>query len=540
MKRILLSILIVVLLIISGSLSEIKACTSILVSKGASKGNSVIITYSCDGEFLPHLQYKPAQDYAPGEFYEIHSWSGEIFKINQVSHTYAVVGLMNEYQLSIGETTFDGRKELRNPEGKLHYWTLMNLALERAKTAKDAIKVIADLVDEYGYASTGETISIADTDEAWVMEIIGTGPGGKGAVWVARRIPDGYICAHANMSRIGEFPMNDPENCLYSKNVISFAIEKGYYNPDSGKPFRFYEVYDPRSPGKLRYCASRVWSILRRSAPSQNFSSDFHRGVINAEPYPLWIKPDDKLSVQDVMALMRDHYEGTLFDMTKGVDAGPFSSPNRWRPVTWEVDSVKYGWERPISTQQTGFSFVSQARSWLPDAVGGLIWYGMDDTYTTCYVPLYCGITQVPEPFTVGNISEFSWNSAWWVFNFVANIANLKYSYMIKDIKKVQRELEEKFFVLQPLIEKTAAALSESNPELMKKYLTDYSVTQGEQTVQRWKQLGEELLTKYNDGYVKDEKGRPRGVGYPEEWLRNVNKLRGDQFKLPVWEEKEE
>jgi len=447
---------------------------------------------------------------------------------------------MNEYQLSIGETTFDGREELRNPEGKLHYWTLMNLALERAKTAKDAIKVIADLVDEYGYASTGETISIADTDEAWVMEIIGTGAGGKGAVWVARRIPDGYICAHANMSRIGEFPLNDPDNCLYSKNVISFAISKGYYNPDSDKPFRFCKAYDPRSPGKLRYCASRVWSIFRRSAPSQNFSSDFQRGVIDAEPYPLWIKPDNKLSMQNVMALMRDHYEGTPFDMTKGVDAGPFSSPNRWRPVTWEVDSMKYGWERPISTQQTGFSFVSQARSWLPDAVGGVIWYGMDDTYSTCYVPLYCGITQVPESFTVGNIREFSWNSAWWVFNFVANIANLKYSFMIRDIQKVQSELEENFFVLQPLIDKTAAALSESSPELMKKYLTDYSVTQGEQTVQRWKQLGEELLTKYNDGYVKDEKGRPRGVGYPEEWLRDVNKLRGDHFKLPVWEKKEE
>lgn len=540
MRRILLSFLTITFLSASVTLTNAKACTSIIVSKGASKDNSVIITYSCDGEFLPHLQYRPAQDYDPDEFYEIRSRSGESYKIKQVSHTYAVVGLMNEYQLSIGETTFTGRRELQNPEGKLNYWTLMNLALERSKTAREAIKVITGLVDEYGYASTGETISIADKEEAWIMEIIGTGEGGEGAVWVALRIPDGYICAHANMSRIGEFPLDDPENCLYSENVISFAIEKGYYNPDSGKPFRFSEAYDPRSPEKLRYCATRVWSIFRRSTPSTKFSPDFHRGVKDADPYPLWIKPDEKLSVKDVMSLMRDHYEGTRFDMTEGVDAGPFNTPNRWRPVTWEIDSVKYGWERPISTQQTAFSFVSESRSWLPDAVGGVLWYGMDDTYTTCYIPLYCGITNVPESFTVGNLREFSWNSAWWVFNFVANIANLKYSYMIKDIQKVQHELEQNFFELQPLVDRTAAELSSSNPELMKKYLTDYSVAQGEQTVQRWIQLGEELLTKYNDGYVKNERGRPNGVGYPEKWLKYVNKLRGDHFKIPVWDNEEE
>jgi len=515
-----------------------KGCTNILVSKGASKDGSVIITYSCDGEFLPHLKYTPAADHKEDEFIKIRDRDGNIHKIPQVPHTYAVVGLMNEFQLAIGETTFDGREDLRNPKGLFHYWTLMNLALQRAKTAREAIKVITDLVDKYGYASTGETFSIADPNEVWIMEMIGPGPGGRGAEWVALRVPEGYMCAHANMSRIGEFPLNDPENCMYSKNVISFAKKKGFYDPKSGKPFKFCEAYDPVKPEKLLYCASRVWSIFRRSAPSQRFSSDFARAVKGAKRYPLFIKPDSKLSVKDVMALMRDHYEGTPFDMTKGVDAGPFGTPNRWRPITWKVDSVQYAWERPISTQQTGFSFVSQSRSFLPDPVGGVIWYGMDDTYTTCYIPLYCQITAVPESFTLGNIRKFSFDSAWWVFNFVANIANLKYSYMIKDIQKVQQELENNFFDLQPAIEQTAMNLSKTDPELMKKFLTDYSVMHGEEVVRRWEQLGKDLLTKYNDGYVKSGRGWPKSVGYPEQWLREVVKSRGNSCKVPVWGEK--
>jgi len=511
------------------------ACTNIIVSKGATKDGSVIVTYSCDGEFLPHLRYTPAQDHKPGDFYVVRRRDGQEVKIPQPPHTYAVVGLMNEYQLAIGETTTTGREELRNPDGALHYWTLMQLALQRAKTAREAIKVMTDLVDKYGYASTAEAFSIADPNEAWLMEMIGTGPGGKGAVWVAMRVPDGYMTCHANMSRIGEFPLDDPENCLYSKNVISFAIEKGYYDPNSGQPFKFNLAYCPPNPEDLRYCATRVWSILRRSAPSLHLSPDFHRGVKGAKPYPLWVKPDKKLSVQDVMALMRDHYEGTEFDMTKGVDAGPFGSPNRWRPIDWKVDSVKYCWERPISTQQTGYSFISQSRSWLPNPIGGVYWYGVDDTYTTCYVPLYCGINDVPQSFTVGDIRHFSWDSAWWVFNFVANYANLKYSYMIKDILKVQKELEDKAFELQPIIEKTAVELAKANPDLLTDYLTNYCISHAENVVKRWRELGEFLLTKYNDGYVKDDKGRPKEVGYPESWLRDVIRLRPEQFKLPEW-----
>ena len=536
MKKNVLFMVLVLMVVSVGTLRKSMACTSILISKGASKDGSVMITYSCDGEFLAHLSYIPAMDHSPGEFIEIKGWNGKLRgKIKQVAHTYAVVGLMNEYQLAIGETTFDGREELQNPKGLLHYWTLMNLALQRAKSAREAIRVMADLVEEYGYASTGESFSIADPNEVWIMEIIGTGPGGKGAVWVARRIPDGYICAHANMSRIGEFPKDDPDNCLYSKNVISFAIKKGYYDPKSGRPFSFRDAYDPVTPAKLRYCAARVWSIFRRSAPSMNLSPDFQRGVEGADPYPLWIKPDRKLSLKDVMNLMRDHYEGTPFDMTKGMEAGPFGTPNRWRPLTWEIDSVEYVWERPISTQQTAFSFVSQSRPWLADPVGGVFWYGMDDTYTTCYVPLYCGITEIPESYTIGSLGKFSWDSAWWVFNFVANIANLKYSYMIKDIQNVQEELEGNLIALQPVIDRVALQLYESDIELMKRFLTDYSVTHAERVVKRWKQLGEFLLTKYNDGYVKDEKGRPRSVGYPEEWLRDILKVRGNHFKLPVW-----
>jgi dipeptidase len=537
-QKIIFPLILLFLSLLVGSQWAADNCSSFLVTKGASKDGSVMITYSCDGEFLPHLEYIPAQDHKPDSTIEIRGRDGKIRgEVKQVPHTYAVVGLMNEYQLAIGETTFGGRRELRNPDGLLHYFFLMRLALQRAKTAREAIKVVASLVEEYGYASTGESFSIADPDEAWIMEMIGPGPGGKGAHWVALRIPDGYISAHANMSRIGEFPLDDPENCMYSENVISFAEQKGYYTKESGKPFSFRYAYDPPQPSSLRTCAARVWSMFRRSAPSLNLSPDFQRGVKGATPYPLWIKPDQKLSLHDVMNIMRDHYEGTEFDMTKGIDAGPFGCPIRFRGLTWEVDDVKYSWERPISTQQTGFSFVSQSRGWLPDAIGGVYWYGVDDTYTTCYIPLYCSIQDLPEPFTVGDLQKFSWDSAWWVFNFVANYANLKYSSMVKDIQAVQKALEGQFLSLQPVIEKTALDLYKTDPKLMVQFLTNYSVSQGEMVVKRWIELGEHLMTKYNDGYVKDERGRPREMGYPSEWLKEVLKSKPEQFKLPDWGE---
>ena len=513
------------------------ACTNILVSKGASADGSVIITYACDGRFHPRMRRMDAADHEFGSELEITDWSGKVRGvIPQVPHTYAVVGLMNEHQLAISETTTTGREELENPDGLLHYWDLMQLALQRARTAREAIDVMAGLVAAHGYRSTAESFSIADPEEVWLMEMVGTGPGGEGAVWVALRVPDGAISAYANGLRVREFPLDDPENCRYSPNVISFAVERGYFDPSAGRPFSFADAYDVPTVQSRRYTATRVWSIFRRAAPSLELAADYHRGVPGAEPYPLWITPDRKLSVADVMALMRDHYEGTPYDMTKGLDAGPFGTPNRWRPMTWEVDGTTYSWERPISTQQTGFSFVSQSRSWLPDPIGGVYWYGLDDTYTTVYVPLYAGTTRLPESFTVGRLDRFSWDSAWWVFNFVANIANLKYSYMIEDIQAVQQELEQRFFAMQPVVEKTALTLAETDPKLLQDYLTQYSVGQAEEAVRRWRELGEALLTTYNDGYVAG-KGEEVERGYPESWLREVLRARPDQFVLEQPEE---
>ncbi len=512
--------------------SQSQACTNILVTKGASKDGSVIITYSCDGEFVPHPRIIPAADHQPNDSLQF-KLGDKIVKIPQPPHTYKVVDLMNEYQLVIGETTFSGRKELINPQGLFHYWTLMRLALQRAKTAREAIRVITGLVEKYGYRSSGESISIADPNEAWILEIIGPGPGGHSAEWVAVKIPDGYISCHANKARIGTFPLNDPDNCLYSKNVISFAIKKGYYNPKSGQPFRFNEAYCPDTPRNRRYSDMRVWSIFRRAAPSKHFSADYARGDQNAKPYPLWIKPDHKLSVADVFALMRDHYEGTPYDMTKGIDAGPFGAPDRWRPISWNVDSMEYAWERPISTQQTGFSFISQSRSWLPNGIGGLLWYGLDNTYTSCYMPVYCSAERFAAPLETGTLRQFSWDSAWWVFNLVANYANLKYSYMIRDIKKVQAELENKFLTTQPDVEKKALELAKLNPQKMISYLTDYTLACQNKVFNRWKKLAVFLITKYNDGYVQDRPGHPTERGYPQSWLRQVVKEKGNQLRLP-------
>ncbi len=513
---------------------ELPACTNILVTKGASADGSTMITYACDGRFHPHLRRSDAEDHEPGTELEIREWGGKLRgAIPEAEHTYAVVGLMNEHQLTISETTTTGREELQNPEGLIHYWDLMKLALKRARTAREAIEVMTSLVEEFGYRSTAESFSIADPNEVWLMEMIGKGPERKGAIWVARRIPDGYISAYANGIRIRQFPMDDPANCLFAPDVVDFAVEMGFWAADDTRPFTFAEAYDAPTVQSRRHTASRVWSTFRRAAPSLEDSLDpaYHRGDPQAEPYPLWIKPDQKLSTEDVMALMRDHYEGTPWDMTQGLDAGPYATPNRWRPMTWEVGGEKHSWERPISTQQTGFSFVSQSRSWLPDAIGGVYWYGLDDTWTTCYVPLYAGITALPESFTVGSLGAFSWDSAWWVFNFVANIANLKFSHMAPEILALQQELEGEFFQMQPVIEKAALELMETNPDLALRFLTDYSVNHAEGVVHRWKALGEHLLMKYNDGYINEKDGDPER-GYPGTWLEEVVRSRPEQFQL--------
>jgi dipeptidase len=507
-------------------------CTNLLVTKGASADGSAFLVYTNDGEWLYQLTNKAAADHQPGDSLEFPAGkNGKPGKISQVPHTFAVIGFqMNEHQLAVGETTFTGREELWNHSKYLQYWHLMSLALERAKSAREAILVITSLVEEYGYGSEGESFSLVDPNEAWILEMVGTGDGGEGAVWVAVKIPDGNISAHANMARIGEFPLDDPENCMYSKNVISFAIEKGYYKNESGEPFRFNEVYNPPSPDRLKYCESRVWSLFRRAAPSLNLSPDYCRGVEGAERYPLWIKPDKKIALADVMSLVRDHYEGTPYDMTQGLDAGPFGSPNRWRPLSWEdANKDKYSWERPVSSINTAFSYIGQMRSWLPDEVGGICWFGVDDTYFTCWVPIYVGNTSIPEPFTKGDINKYSRDAMWWAFNFVSNFANLKYLYMIKDIQKVQSELESRMIGEQDSITKSALEMPKNERIEM---LTAYSAKWGEKVHQSWLDLGDMLITKYNDGYVKDEKGAIREVGYPEEWKNEMNRIYPEKFKI--------
>ncbi len=511
----------------------INACTSIVVTKGASADGSVINSYLCDGEFLSRLRIIPAATHKPGEVQEIKDFRGNVIaRIPYPPRTYHVVGLMNEYQLSIGETTFGGREELGKYKGGLHYFNLIILTLQRAKTAREAIKTIASLANTYGYSGPGETFSIADKNEVWIMEFIGKGADEKGIVWVARRVPDGHISVHANQARIREIDFDDPENFMYSKDVVSFAVKKGYYDPKSGKPFSFADVYDPPDAEKLRFCARRVWRVLSRVAPGLKLSPAYSSAVKGAKPYPFSVRPEKKLSVRDVMALLRDHYEGTSFDMRKGIDAGPFHCPYRWRPLTWKLDGKTYGWQRPVSVQQTSFSFISQARAWLPDAIGGVYWYSPDDTYTNCYVPFYVSIIEIPERYGKGDIRRFSWDSAWWIFNVVANLAYMRYDDMVKDIQKVQKAFEEEFFAMQPAVEKIALELYKKDPEFAVKFLTQYSVSAGNRVLDRWIKLWEELVTKYNDGYVKDEKGRPKAKGYPEDWLRKVIKENERKFLI--------
>lgn len=500
----------------------LNGCTNVLVTKGASKDGSTLVSYSCDGEFHPRPGITPAADYKAGEMMEIMSWDGPKGKIPQVSHTYKVVGLMNEFQLGLSETTFGGREELINPDGMFQYYPLMRITLQRAKTAREAIDVMTSLVEEYGYGSEGESISIADKEEVWLLEIVGTRKGGKGAIWVAVRIPDGMVCAHANMSRIREFPLNDPENCRYSKNVISFAVENGFYNPKSGKPFSFSEAYNPPTEEQLRYAERRVWSIFRRVSPSLNFSADFSSNKKGAKPYPLFIKPDKPLDVRDVIALHRDHYEGTPFDMTKDFTAGPFGAPDRWRPMKWTVNGKKYSWERPIATQQAGFVHVNQCRSHIPDEVGGVYWYGLDNPYTNFFTPFYTSISQFPESYVTGTLKQFTRESAWWAVNFVANYANLRWSSMYPEIQKVQKETEDQIFALQPAVEAAALELHKAgNTALISAYLNQYCVSTAETAVRKWWKLADFLVTKYNDGYIQDEKHNPQEIGYPEEWLKN-------------------
>jgi dipeptidase len=517
------------------------SCTNFIVTAGASTDGSVMITYNADaGGFMEPFYYMQAADHESGTMVDIYEWDTGKFlgQIAQVPHTYKVVGNINEHQVAIGETTYTGRPELQDTTAIMDYGSLMYIALQRAKTAREAIKVMTDLVAEYGYYSTGESFSVADAKEAWIFEIHPKGVGNKGAVWVAVRIPDGYVSAHANFARISTFPLNDKENCLYSEDVIDFAIEKGYYDPDKDGDFSFTAAYCPPDPGGMLYCEGRVWTLFTKAAPSLDLSPDYWRAVKDAEPYPLYIKPDKKLSVKDVITFMRDHFEGTPWDMTKGLAAGPFGCPYRWKGLQWKVegDTTQYGWGRPISTQQTAFAFCTQSRDHLPREVGGIMWYGVDDNYSNVYMPLYCSMTSAPKSYSFGSIREFDMNSAFWVFNLVANLAYTKYEYAIKDIQEVQSALENKFYDYQPVIEEAAMELGKKDKELMVQFLTDYSISQAEMTVDIWRDLWKRMVVKYNDGYINDvnvANGRhPKSSSYGDYYLRQVLKERPNMYKV--------
>ena len=479
-----------ILLFVASSLSLFSqdlgdACTNIIITKGATESGSVHITYTCDAPFLSHLEQIPAKDHSDTSYILPDEIRGNV-SVKQVAHTYSILGSnglghMNEHQLSIGESTFGGRKGLMNKEG-LHYSDLMTLVLQRTTTAIDAVKLIGKLANEYGYRSPGESFSIGDKNEAWILEVIGKGEI-KGAVWVAIRIPDGYVSCHANQSRITEFDLNDPENCLYSEDVISFAEEKGFYTKQDGE-FNFSDAYDPADTKKKNRCAMRVWSILSRTAPSLALSSDYHRDVENAERYPLYVKPDIKLETNDVFKLFRDHYENTEFDLTKGDSVGTFNP-------------YESGKEHSLSTPITAFSIVTQSRSHLPDDIGGVLWYSPDNSYFSCRTPIYCNTSEVTEAYSIGKRSEFSWDSAWWTMNFVSNFVYVKYAKMVPDIQKEQHDIEASFLLLQPSVEKTALDLHNKDKELARQYLTQYTVNSGETVMRKWKKLGKQLLSEY-------------------------------------------
>ncbi|MFT4513607.1 MAG: dipeptidase [Planctomycetota bacterium] len=511
------------------------ACTSIMVSRGASTDGSVMITYSADAAFMPKLLHHQGGKHKEGELVDLVAWENDRVRgqFRQVAETYSVVGLINDRQVALGETTTGGRRELRNPDGLLDYDGLMWLTLQRSATAREAIATIDSLCKEYGYGSGGETIAIADKNEAWVLEIIGRGKGQMGALWVAARVPEGSISVSANMARIGEFPTDDPDNWLFAKDVVDFAVAKGFYDPAAGKPFSWRDAYHPNPKAtSKRACATRVWSVLRRASPSSNLSPDFHRGVAGAKHYPLFVKVDAKLSVRDVMGLMRDHYEGTPYDMTKGVSAGPFASPLRCRGLRFEVDGTQYAWERPIATQQAGFVMLAQCRAWLPDPVGGVYWFTPDDPYTSCFIPLYCGMSRLPEPYTTGTYGEFSFESAWWVSNVVSNLTYDKWSRVVPDVLAAQAENEQRFVAMMPAIDAAAAAMLKSNPEHARRFLTDWSVAAADRLFEDWRKLAGTIIAKHVDGYVRDG-GRSRGVGYSEDWLRKVVSEQGQMLQLP-------
>ena len=518
------------------------ACTNFVVGKDASVDGSTMISYAADSYALyGYLHFAPAADYAEGDVREVKDWdTGKpLCSIPQVSHTYNVVGNMNEHQLTIGETTWGGRPELEIGEG-IDYGSLIYIALERCKTAREAIKCMTDLVAEYGYASSGETFSIADPNEVWLMELIGKGKVEKGAVWVATRVPDDCIAAHANQARFTTINFKDKENWMWSKDVVSFARKQGYFE-GKDKDFNFQEAYAPYDFSGLYVCEARVWSFFRKFSDDMDKYFDFASGKTFVETggkdagerMPLYIKPNHKVSAQELKDCMRDQYEGTPLDITQGPDAGPWNSKLRYGSLGFQYDSVQYWFERPIATQQTAWSFVAQMRGYESAKAGGIFWFGVDDAASTVYVPIYSTITEVPNCFAEsnGDMYTYSPTAAWWTFNIVANWAYTKYSAMMPDIKKVQTMWEDKFNAKVEDVDKTVANLSAKDAQA---WLTRYSCVEAEKVTQAWKQLGIYLFTKYLDGQQRKEKNgkflrneyglpeSPNRVPYPAEFLQEI------------------
>lgn len=549
-------------LIIALCIEPILACTNLIVGKKASTDGSVMCTYNCDGfGFSGSLFYSPAGRHDKDELIAIHGWgpSHEGQFVKQVEYTYNVVGLMNEKQVTIVETTFDGRLELVNDEGLLDYFSLMRLALQRSSTAREAIRCMAELVDEYGYNSSGETITVCDPNEAWIMEIIGKGKGRKGAVWVALRIPDDCICAHANLSRIRQFPLeqkksyksissknlqniNRPEvECVYAYDVISFARELGFFSGNDAD-FSFRDAYCPIDFENVRYADARVWSFFRHHY--NKVEMDKYLPYINGDfdkcdHLPLWIKPDAPLSLRDLQNDMRDHFEGTPLDMTADMTAGPWGMPIRPLPMHFkDKDSIAYFRERPIATQQSGFTMTCQMRSWLPDDVGGVTWFNCDDANMVAYVPLYCCITQVPDAFRQENNprNEFSFESAFWMNNWVANMVYPRYSMMVGDLRTAQKELEDYYFADQDSV---LLAVKGMQPADRQSYLNRKSIDYTVRMMQRWDKLAKYLIVKYNDQIIRrtDENGNflrwgYDTPGYDQQFIDAIGTSTGDRYKL--------
>jgi len=564
--------------IFSPGIPNIFACTNFIVTKGASSDRSVMITYAADSHTrYGAIAFYPAADHQPGERCEVfHYENGKLLgTIPEMPHTFSVVQLMNEHQVAIGETTFGGLDSLSSQPGAiLDYGSLMRIGLQRSKTAREMIKVMTELVEQYGYASGGESFSISDAHEGWIMEIIGKGKYEKGAVWVARLIPDGYVSGHANQARITTFPFqkannwSDPKQSVYhSDDVCGFAKKHGFYKGDEDA-FSFSDVYNPLNFGSARFCDARVWSFFRkinqeiRNNPDYTMyalgqlsrNARFLNGSKNSNAFvsnrlPLWVKPDSLVTRQQLMATMRDHYEDTPLDMRNDPGAGPYKLPYRWRPMEFEVDSVMYLCERAVATQQTGYSFVAQSRSWLPDPIGGIFWFGVDDADGCVYAPMYCGIKQVPESYVVGNGSMITWSetSAYWTFSQVNSWAYTRYNQIHPEIENYQKRLENQFFSEIEVVDKQASELYRQNSAAASDYITGYSVFTGNKLVTDWKAFYRFLFMKYIDGNVKRSEEfkildngngknipmRPLHPGYGKDWERIMIQGTGDRLKVP-------